>query len=328
MTQLRADSSMSCLGERALGAAVLAWGRVTPEDLRQKLADVDAQVADALRKLGLREDEIASIVDPRLPPEERKRRTDEALARAVGAQMSDPESPLFRAALARAASDIEANMPAIVARLEAEKRAQRKRRVLVGAALAVALLGAAAYFLLRPANPCVAVLGPLSELESVTKLSLVVEKPIGPYGRSQQCSITVVEKDRFQPGHIGNPIVILDRSPSHGAFAYTRKRLAEERFASNAPLDIGDESWLFVAGDEPAPSPEALLEAAKKNVRPRGQRGLGYDPMGAALAALPPAHHVVLARRGTSQVEIKFEQRAFTPDGAKAAAAKIVGRLK
>jgi hypothetical protein len=70
------------------------------------------------------------------------------------------------------------------------------------------------------------------------------------------------------------------------------------------------------------------MAQAQKNVRPRGQRGLGYDPIGAALASLPPAHHVVIARRGPSMIELKFEQRAFTPETAKAAAAKIVARLE
>lgn len=301
---------------------------MTPEDARQKLAAVDAELAATLREMGLREDEIATVLDPRLSADERKRRTDEALSRVVAAQLSDPSSPLFNAAMDRAVGELEANGPEIRAEVGAHKRARARRRLVIGGAVVLAALGTGGYFALRPPNPCVAMLGPLAELESLSKLVLVAEKPVGPYRGSPGCSIMVVEKDRFAPGHIGNPIVILKlEHAAKSGDSDARQHLESTRhFASVEKVAVGEGGWLFVAGDAPTPSTDDLMRTAQRNARPAGRRGLSYDPIGAALASLPESHHVVLVRGGSLLLEISFERHAFTAEMAKAGAEALYAR--
>jgi len=82
------------------------------------------------------------------------------------------------------------------------------------------------------------------------------------------------------------------------------------------------EATLFVAGESKEVSPDELLADAKSRV---GQSG---DPMGAALANLPPAQHVALVQAKDATIKILLDRKAFTVDEAKSYVGAVAARAK
>ncbi len=294
---------------------------MTPEEMTARLASLDDQLGAKLRHLGFSEAELAAVMDRSTPEEQRRRLIDAALTRAAARQLADPSSPLHQATLDQTATRLTA-LPEVEAGLARERRGRRRGWLLLVGVSVLAAGGVGAWLALRPPNPCVATLGPLAELERLAGHRLVADRPIGPFGRSARCSLHVWAQDR-DTGGPGNPLVIVenDATPS-GSLSDLRDDLERKAFARSEKLALADEGWLYVAGDATATPPAEVLRRAVAGAR-QGAR----DPMGAALASLPPAHHVVLLRRGEAVTTLKLERRVFTPELAKTVAAKLAPRV-
>ncbi len=299
---------------------------IDPNELRAKLEAIDAQLRDKLREIGLSPYEIAQITDPTLPAEERRRRTQEALAASFVRQVAAPNSPLLAEVLNQL--DVErlgAQLPALVA---AEQARLRRKRIAIGVGVASVLLalGTAAYFALRTPNPCAVALGPVGAWSARTGRRLEADKPIGSFSKQYgSCAQYVWESDGSK--HVGNPAIIVN-ADLRDTLRHRKQEAEGRRFVSNEALPDQVGGWIFVAGDLPQPSADELVQQAMQSARRPRARSFGInDPMGDALARMPPGHHLVLLERNGILYRIELERHMFTPTQAKDAATEFSRHL-
>jgi hypothetical protein len=184
------------------------------------------------------------------------------------------------------------------------------QKLIVGVAIVAIAGGAIAFYVMKPKKPslCERMLGPVDRIEAITG-PLRADKPLA-YG--DECEQYFWRKDGS-----GNPVLILDIKSSAN-YDYMKSDLASKKYDAHESIPIpGGAAELYIAGDRPQPSTDALQADAMRRV------GHSADPMGDALASLPPAHHAVVIRYDLYATKLEFDMKAFTPAQVKDLVGKI-----
>lgn len=245
------------------------------QNIKARLAAVDAQIADKLRGLGFTEDEIQRQLDNSIPSDVRKAEAEAILARKFATDLNDPQSGLMDQIIAQ----VVANAPQIEKQLAAE-RAARRRKVLLGAGIAV--IGAAIVLyltVLRPASVtmCEQLATPVDEIGAI------LGKPLGAgtvVGEPDYCTL-VLGADRE------SVVTIIVQSSRR--FPEVRKIRDGQPFSrfDSVKVATGD-ALLYIEGQPAADASgrnEILLEAGAKMVEIDLARGTTPAQM-TALATL------------------------------------------
>jgi hypothetical protein len=291
---------------------------MTPDEIKARLDEADTKIAAKLAELGFSPEEIQRQLDPAVPEAIKNGERQTVLARKFQQDLNDPKSGLLDAVLAQAASDLEKRLPEIQAKVEAERRERHMRLVYAGVA-AAALAGIAVwYFLIRDTRTsCEKLVGPLAEIEKATGT-----KVVGDHGHEvgDLCYKYINER-----GQIGHYIVHID---TDRRTSYPSKLHALERgkYVDTVKFDTpSGPAVLFVAGD----AKEISTEELQADVMRRAAVGRrGGDPMGEALANLPPAQHAIVFTAGSRAIRIDLDRKVWTVDAAKAYAAAVAARAK
>lgn len=198
---------------------------------------------------------------------------------------------------------------------EARERARRRTQLLIGGAVGVAAIAAGVwYFALRDTRTaCDKAIGSLADLETLLGEPASLEYR---YDGKYSCSQTVTSRSA------ANRRTLVDLRIEEHAYS---SDLDPAKFATVIPFEvITGGAKLYVAGNEPEPDPQALLDDA---IRRSATTRRGGDPMGEALAALPETRHVAIAKVGGRHLRIAFDRR-ITPDAAQAYTAAAIMRAR
>jgi hypothetical protein len=299
-----------------------------PQELQQlmlrKQQEMDVALARKLTvNLGMSKEEAASAMRPDGTEAERKGRQQAALEAGFLRQLDDPNSQLADLLIEQAVRELgDPNSPMAqhIAELERQAKARkRKRNLLMAAALVASAVACLAFFLLRGKNACLEVVG-------TDKLSALLGQPLtrpfttGSLKKDGACSASF--EDPQQPMSL--PVELLDHT-SHGYFERQLTDSQWNRFARRESIALGDDAMLFVAPGEAAP--HQLKQNLDEALAAPRRRGLGLDPMSAALAKLPPNQHTVLVRKGDVTAKLQFHSKTWSVEAAQQASALIAARL-
>jgi len=295
---------------------------MTPDEIKARLAVFDEQLAKELAKLGFTPEEISRAMDPSIPLDRRRAETDAILSRHVAAELANPGSELGQAMMARAIDEVERQLPDLEQQLVAQERARQIRRRLwllggVGLVVSIGLVLFVVYRLKnQPGNECETLLGPLAEIQQLAGVPLETR---GGIGGDRNCDLLV-----FEAGKAGGWVVMVS-STHRTNFTHLREDRERQQFIGKETLALPTgEGVLFIAGSE-QPSTEEL----QADVMARAaKRRPGGDPMGEALAALPPSQHSILFVHGDAVTELKLDARKFDVAEARTLAQAIAGRAK
>ena len=282
-----------------------------PDEIKQRIDEADAKLRAKLAELGFTPEEIERQLDRAIPDEQKKAEREKVLARKFVAELNDPSSGLLDKIIDRAAGELET-------KLAAEEAARRKRRVnlIVGAAIAAAVIGIGVwYFALRDTRTsCEKLVGPLAELEQLTGTKLEMRSG---HETDYSCYQYV---DRA--GHAGGFTVWVETARGDAFDAWMANE-ANRKFADKTTFVTAlGEVTLFIAGDASNISSEELLADAQANV------GKTNDPMGAALAKLPPSQHVALLRMANKTLKVSLDRELFSVDKAKSYVTSVAQRAR
>jgi hypothetical protein len=240
------------------------------------------------------------------------------LARKFQQDLNDPKSGLLDAVLSRAAADLEQRLPEIQAQVAAERR-ERRMKLVFGGVVALGLAGIAVwYFVLRDTRTsCEKLVGPLAEIEKLTGTKVVGDHG---YEVGELCYKYVNER-----GQIGHYIVHID-TDRRANFPYKLQALQRGKYVDTVKFDgPSGPAVLFVAGD----AKEISTEELQADVMRRAAVGRrGGDPMGEALANLPPAQHAIVFTAGSRVVQLDLDRKVWSIEAAKAYAASVAARAK
>jgi hypothetical protein len=288
---------------------------MNPDEIKQRLDEVDAKLRVKLAELGFTPDEIERQLDRSIPDDIKQAEREQILARKFVTDLADPNSGLMDAIIEKAAGDLEEKLAA-----EHARRRQKRIKLAIGAAVAVAAIAIAIwYFVLRDTtSSCAKLVGPIAELEQLTGVQLELRS--GYQSKYYSCYQYVDRR-----GRAGGSVVSLEAADILAFDTWTsaqsgRKFIAHESFSTGF-----GKAELYVAGDTPKASPEEMLAEAQSRV------GTTSDPMGSVLASLPPSQHVVLLVTGTSRdtfkaVKLSLDRELFSVESAKAYATAVAKR--
>lgn len=282
---------------------------MTPEEIKQKLDEADAKLRTKLAELGFTPEQIERQLDRAVPEEIKKAEREQVLAKKFADELNDPSSGLMDAIIARAAHDLEKRLPP-----PPPKRS--KLPLIAGGVAAIAIAGVAVwYFALRDTtSSCAKLVGPLAELEALAGAQLEMRSG---YENEYSCYQYVDRR-----GKAGGIMVNLETSRGE-LLTLWRNDEQRRKYADTVTFSTAlGEAILFVAGESKQVSPEQLLADAQSRV------GRSSDPMGAALADLPPSQHVVLVQGKGETIKIVLDREAFTVDEAKTYVSGVAARAK
>jgi len=288
---------------------------MNPDEIKQKMEEVDAKMRTKLAELGFTPDEIERQLDRSVPEDVKKAEREKVLQRKFAEELNDPNSGLMDAIVARAADEAERRIPELKAEAERERRAKRMK-IAIGAGVGLAAVAVAVWFFaIRDArSACEKLVGPIAELEKLTGIELEMRSGYeGKYSCYQY-----VDRE----GRAGGFVVNLETNDGSG-LDYWKTSEEARKFVGKETLQVATgDAFLFIAGDTPDVSPDDLLKRAEANV------GRTSDPMGAALANLPPSQHVALIPGRGKGIKLSLDRTVFSVDKAKAYVQAVAQRAK
>lgn len=264
---------------------------MTPDEIKQRMDELDAELAEKLRTMGFSDAEVARVLDNRIPAEQRDAEIKDILAREFIKQANDPRSGIMDEVIRRVEAELAVPPP-------------RKRRwPIVVAALGAAVVGVVLYMALRtkPVNACIAELGRLDRFGA-----LKMGKPLG----GASCWVSLADATGETKLSVRN---------STRADVLMMKRVIEERaYAGHETFTAGRYTVDFYVAAGATWSQDKLQDEIMHRV------GRSRDPTGDALQAMPPAEHVALVAHGDAVTELQLDGRTFPTDKAKQLVTAIV----
>lgn len=279
-----------------------------PDDIKAKLAEVDAKMRSKMAELGFTPAEIDRQMDRSIPEDVKKVEREEILARKFANDLADPNSGLMDAIIGKVAGDLEAKL--------APPPRKSKVPLIIGAVVAVAAIGIAVWYvaLRDTTSSCQKLVGPIAELEQLVGTQLEMRSG---YESKYSCYQYVDRR-----GKAGGSVVNIETS-NGTTIQSALVGVAGRGFIETQTFQTAlGEATLFVAGESKAPSPEEMLADAQSRV------GKTSDPMGAVLASLPPSQHVALMQGKDKVIKIQLDRELFSVDKAKTFVTAVAQRAK
>jgi hypothetical protein len=112
---------------------------VTPDEIKQRMVELDAELASKLRGMGFSDAEVHRVLDSDLPAAQRDTEIKDILAREFMREAARPGSPIMDEVIRR----VEHQLPQIEAELVAKRT--RRRRLAVGVVVGAVAIGVAIY---------------------------------------------------------------------------------------------------------------------------------------------------------------------------------------
>lgn len=275
------------------------------DEARARLAEVDAQIAQELAKLGFTPEQIQRQLDPSVPEDVKAAERTRALEEHLVTKLNDPSSGLMESWIKEAAPDIERMAHAMAAEY-VEKRKRRRKRI-IQAAVALVVVGAGVwYFAVRDSrSTCERVVGSTAEVAKLTGLAV---KSGHHFAYRDTCMATL--EDAAGQG------AVVDLS-----YEVSGASVDRDRFVDAKPITVGGKSaMLYIAGNAPERTTDEMLADAQSRV------GRSQDPMGDALVAGPETKHLVVVPLGSMRLRVRLDRR-ISPEQAQAYMNAVVGRL-